>query len=75
MTTAIVKKKTKRRHELHVGVYVRFFSSTVIVFASYAHGIIEKKLQLQSWHKMFSIFCNGRKRCTCNDTNKKAWYC
>lgn len=41
MTTAIVKK-TKRRHELHVGVYVRFFSSTVIVFASYAHGIIEK---------------------------------
>lgn len=42
MTTAIVKKK-KRRHELHVGVYVRFFSSTVIVFASYAHGIIEKK--------------------------------
>lgn len=41
MTTAIVKNK-KRRHELHVGVYVRFFSSTVIVFASYAHGIIEK---------------------------------
>lgn len=25
MTTAIVKIKPKRRHELHVGVYVRFF--------------------------------------------------